>query len=161
MTIVERNIADLVFAEYNPRKLSADQERALRDSLTRFGFVDPAVINVHPDRQNIVVGGHQRLRVWAALGHTTAPTVAVELDRDRERELNIRLNRNTGEWDWDALSEYFDRDDLADWGFDDEELADLFGDEDGNDDIPADNKDIDEESMKDTKNECPKCGFKW
>jgi len=27
--------------------------------------------------------------------------------------------------------------------------------------IPEGNKAIDEEAMKDTQNECPKCGFKW
>jgi len=27
--------------------------------------------------------------------------------------------------------------------------------------VPEDNKPIDEASMKDTQNECPKCGFKW
>lgn len=27
--------------------------------------------------------------------------------------------------------------------------------------IPEDNKDIDEEAMADTQNECPKCGFTW
>lgn len=27
--------------------------------------------------------------------------------------------------------------------------------------IPEENKAIDEESMKETENECPKCGFKW
>jgi len=27
--------------------------------------------------------------------------------------------------------------------------------------IPDNNKEINEEEMKQTKNECPKCGFKW
>ena len=27
--------------------------------------------------------------------------------------------------------------------------------------VPDENKPIDEDSMADTKNECPKCGFKW
>ena len=27
--------------------------------------------------------------------------------------------------------------------------------------VPEDNKPIDEEGMKNTQNECPKCGFKW
>jgi hypothetical protein len=31
----------------------------------------------------------------------------------------------------------------------------------GPESIPQGNKPIDEDAMKDTQNECPKCGFKW
>ena len=123
MKIVNRKISDLIAAEYNPRQLTEAQASALRDSLKRFGMVDPVIVNRHPDRENIIVGGHMRLRMWHELGNTEVPTVEVDLDRDRERELNVRLNRNTGEWDWDALANSFDIEELTDWGFDDTELA--------------------------------------
>jgi hypothetical protein len=121
MKIVERKIADLIGAEYNPRRLTTEQASSLTDSLKRFGMVDPVIVNRHPDRDSIVVGGHQRLRIWGELGNATIPTVEVNLDRDRERELNVRLNRNVGEWDWNALAD-FDMDDLSLWGFDTDEL---------------------------------------
>ena len=54
---------DIIMAEYNPRQLTKDQYSQLKDSLTRFGLVDPLIINKHKDRKNILVGGHQRLRV--------------------------------------------------------------------------------------------------
>jgi len=115
--IVNRKISELIAAEYNPRQLTEAQHQALTDSLKRFGVVDPVIVNRHKDRDNIIVGGHQRLRVWRELGNDTIPTVEVELDRDRERELNVRLNRNTGEWDWDMLANEFDIEELTDWGF--------------------------------------------
>jgi len=123
LRIIERRIADLRPAEYNPRQLTADQYEALKASLERFGFVDPVIVNVHRDRANVIIGGHQRLRCWADLGHDTAPCVEVSLPRDRERELNVRLNRNVGEWDWDALANQFDIPELIEWGFDKAELG--------------------------------------
>lgn len=123
METKNKKIADLIEAEYNPRQLTEKQHQDLTDSLKRFGVVDPLIVNVHEDRKNIVVGGHQRLRIWRELGHKTIPCVEVELDRDRERELNIRLNRNTGEWDWDALANEFDISELTEWGFEEKELT--------------------------------------
>ena len=123
MKIVNRKISELISSEYNPRQLTEKQYQDLTDSMRRFGVVDPVIINRHPDRDNIVVGGHMRMRVWRDLGNSTIPTVEVELDRDKERELNVRLNRNTGEWDWDALVSGFDIGELTDWGFDGGELG--------------------------------------
>ncbi len=123
MKVVIRKIKDLIAAEYNPRKMTPVQDQALADSLKRFGMVDPVIVNTHADRANIIIGGHQRLRIWRELGNATIPTVEVELDRDRERELNVRLNRNVGEWDWDTLANAFDMADLTEWGFTEEELA--------------------------------------
>ena len=112
----------LIFAEYNPRQLTKDQYKALRDSIERFGLVDPIIVNKHKDRKNIVVGGHQRIRIAQDLGIKDIPCVEVELDADREKELNVRLNRNTGEWDWDALANCFDVGELTEWGFTEDEL---------------------------------------
>ncbi len=126
MQIKERSIKELVESEYNPRTLGKEDEKALRDSMQRFGCVDPIIVNTHEDRRNIVIGGHQRLRIWQELGHDTIPCVEVELDRDRERELNIRLNRNTGEFDDKALAEFFEKQELEGWGFPQDELNAIF-----------------------------------
>jgi len=122
MTIVDRNIDDLIFAEYNPRQLTKDQHKHLTDSLKRFGVVDPVIVNKHPERENIIIGGHQRARIWKELGNTTIPTVEENLPLDKEKELNVRLNKNTGEFDFDALANNFEIEDLKDWGFTDEDL---------------------------------------
>ena len=122
MQIIERNIADLIRAEYNPRELTDDQEKQLSDSLRRFGVVDPVIVNVHEDRKDIIIGGHQRSKVWQKLGNETIPTVELSLTLDQEKELNVRLNKNTGQFDMDMLKDHFETDDLIDWGFTDVEL---------------------------------------
>jgi hypothetical protein len=130
MKIVMRKPTELIGAEYNPRELTDKQYRDLKDSLQRFGFVDPILVNKHKDRDNIIVGGHQRTRVAEDLGIKEVPTVEVNLTLDQEKELNIRLNKNSGQWDMDALANYFDSVELVEWGFDDSELVGFVSDED-------------------------------
>jgi len=119
---VEYDIKKLISAEYNPRELTAKQHQDLKDSITRFGLVDPLIVNTHTERKNILVGGHQRLRIAKELGYKTVACVEVNLSPDQEKELNIRLNKNTGQWDWDALSNYFEVGELTEWGFTDDAL---------------------------------------
>ena len=125
--IITKEIEDLVFAEYNPRQLSEDQYKNLKDSITRFGLVDPIIINKNKDRKGIIIGGHQRVKVARTMGIKEVPCVEVDLTYEKEKELNIRLNKNTGGWDMDILANTFDVNELLDWGFDESELSlDLF-----------------------------------
>src|SRR5210317_2149527 len=96
MEIVQKQIRDLKPADYNPRKISDKDFQHLKKSLDTFDAVEPAVVNKNPDRKNVIVGGHQRIKAAKDLGWAEFPCVEVDLDLKQERELNIRLNRNTG-----------------------------------------------------------------
>ncbi len=130
--IISKDIDSLIFAEYNPRQLTKDQYKHLKDSIDRFGLVDPIIVNSNPTRKNIIVGGHQRVKVAKDMNIKEVPVLEVDLTYDRERELNVRLNANTGEWDTDILANMFDIDELTDWGFDDIDLKLFDGIEDNN-----------------------------
>ena len=121
--------SQLISAEYNPRQLTKDQYKSLTDSVKRFGLVDPVIVNKHKERKDIVIGGHQRLRIAKELGIDKIPCVEVSLTYDMERELNVRLNQNTGEWDYETLANNFDMSDLLEWGFDEKDLK-IYDDED-------------------------------
>tara|TARA_R100001443_G_scaffold11427_3_gene20997 strand:- start:5593 stop:6183 length:591 start_codon:yes stop_codon:yes gene_type:complete len=123
MKIVEKNIRDLKQAEYNPRQLTEQQHKELVESLEKFGFVDPILINKNKSRKNVIIGGHQRVKVATMLGIAKVPCVELDLSLEKEKELNVRLNKNTGEWDWDMLANNFDTDDLLNWGFIEQELG--------------------------------------
>ncbi|MFA7277664.1 MAG: DNA modification methylase [Candidatus Gracilibacteria bacterium] len=126
LSIVNVPVSDLRFAEYNPRKHSKEQSGQLKESLKRFGCVDPIICNRAPERLNVIIGGHFRAEVAKELSYATIPVVYVDIpDLEREKELNIRLNKNTGEFDLDLLAE-FDESFLADIGFSSEELDDIF-----------------------------------
>ncbi len=146
MKVVEKNIKDLIRAEYNPRQLSDKQHADLRSSLQRFGMVDPVLVNINEDRKNIIIGGHMRSLVWEELGNKTIPCVELDLTLEQERELNVRLNKNTGQFDMDALANYFDQDELIDWGFESFEfgLDDFEVDELGEEELEEDDFDVDE-----------------
>ena len=122
MEIIKRNISELIPAEYNPRYISDEQLEHLKASIQRFEAVEPVLVNMHPDRKNIIISGHQRIKAAKSLGMTEFPCVELNLDRDKERELNIRMNKNTGGWDWEELGTYFDTEELTEWGFTEKEL---------------------------------------
>jgi len=117
MKITKLPIDSLIEAEYNPRELTNDQYQNLKDSLLRSGMIDPIIVNNNKDRKNIIIGGHQRFRIWRDMGQKDIDAVLVDLELEKERELNIRLNKNVGQWDYDALANYFELDELMDFGF--------------------------------------------
>jgi hypothetical protein len=118
LDVVEVDIKDLEPATYNPRRLTDKAYKDIRASLEKFGPVSPAVINGSDERKNIIIGGHQRIKIWQDMGNSTYPCVYESLSIEEEKELNIRLNKNTAEWDLDALTKEFEVDDLLDFGFD-------------------------------------------
>ena len=115
-------------SEYNPRKISKEAFAHLKESITRFNMVDPIIANAAPERHNVVIGGHMRLKAAKDLGHEVIPVVYVNIpDIEREKELNLRLHKNTGEFDLELLKS-LDLDLLLDVGFDKSELSDLWSD---------------------------------
>jgi len=118
-------IVQLKSAEYNPRRMTEKQAKDLEASIKKFGMIDPIIVNRHSERMNIVIGGHQRLKIAQKLNIDSVPVVYVELDGEQEKELNLRLNKNTGEWDFDLLAS-FDVDMLKDVGWGDDELKEIF-----------------------------------
>lgn len=123
LKIVYKKLADLVEPDYNPRKASAKQKQDIKTSLDKFGFIQPLVVNVHPDRLNILIGGNQRRKIAMNAGIEQAPCVEVHLEEKEEKELNLRLNKNQAEFDIDILNEFFDKPFLLDVGFTENEIG--------------------------------------
>lgn len=113
----------------NPRKWTKEQKDQLKESITKFGNVDPVLVNSNEERKDIVIGGHFRLEACKELGYKTMPVVYLNLTPEKEQELNIRLNRNHGEFDLDLLAE-FDEALLSEIGFSSEELDSIFSEDD-------------------------------
>ena len=126
LTIVRVKVADLLSAAYNPRKWDISSVSQLKESIDRFGIVDPIIANCANGRKNTVIGGHFRLFVAKELVYTEVPVVYVNIpDLEKEKELNLRLNRNVGQWDIELLKE-FEMDLLLNVGFDDADLAPIW-----------------------------------
>ena len=138
-------IDSLKGADYNPRVQDAVATEKLKDSIRRYGLVDPILVNCAPKRKGVIIGGHFRWKVAKELGIEQVPVVFLNIPSlECEKELNLRLNRNTGEWDW-ALLKGFDIDLLLDVGFDDVDLSHVWDDSLETED---DNFDVDKELAK-------------
>jgi len=105
MEIKTLKISDLKAAEYNPRIMPEEEMAALRRSIKTFGFVEPVVVNMHPGREYILIGGHQRKLAAEMEGLKEIPCALVRLDEEKEKALNLALNKIKGRWDEDKLSE--------------------------------------------------------
>ena len=154
MIIERKHTADLMPADYNPRKDlkpgDAEYEK-LKRSLEQFGYVEPVIWNRLTGR---VVGGHQRLKVLQDMGITEVECVVVEMDEEREKALNIALNKISGEWDRDKLAllitDLQGTDfDVSLTGFDPAEIDDLFKDS-VKDGVKDDDFDVADELKKPT-----------
>ena len=154
MSIERKNTAELLPADYNPRKDlkpgDAEYEK-LKRSIEQFGYVEPVIWNKTTGR---VVGGHQRLKVLMDMGITEVECVVVEMAEDKEKALNIALNKISGDWDKDKLALLIADLQGADFdvsltGFDPAEIDDLFKDslKDG---VKEDAFDVDAELQKPT-----------
>lgn len=123
-------IASLKLATYNPRKHTPEAMAQLKTSIERFDVVDPVIINSAPRRNNIVIGGHMRIKALKEMGIKKVPAVYVNISEiAREKELNVRLNKNTGEFDFGLLADFGEKF-LNNVGFSTEELDNIFLEED-------------------------------
>ena len=133
MIVEKKNTADLLPADYNPRKAlkPGDLEyEKLKRSIEQFGYVEPVIWNKTTGR---VVGGHQRLKVLMDMGYTEVDCVVVELTEEKEKALNVALNKISGEWDKEKLALLITDLQGVDFdvsltGFDPAEIDDLFKD---------------------------------
>jgi hypothetical protein len=140
-------------APYNPRYIEAHELNALRESLKRYGAVEPLVVNRRTQEQGwpadakpAIVGGHQRVKAAELEGVTELPIVWVDLTETAEVKLNLALNRIAGKWDEPKLGQLLlqlveqgEAEDLLVTGFQDTELEELLEaavDADVPDDIP-------------------------
>ena len=128
MELVKMAIGDIKPAKYNPRKnlKPGDPEfEKLKASIERWELVEPLVVN---KQGNVLVGGHQRLKVCKALGMKEVQVVLVDLNPTRERLLNLSLNKVCGDWDYSKLENLFQEfslEDLGITGFDASEIEQI------------------------------------
>jgi ParB-like chromosome segregation protein Spo0J len=93
--------AEIRPADYNPRVISNREMGKLRESVRRFGVLEPLVVR-RADRH--LLAGHQRLRAALAEGLSAVPCVLVDCTDAEARVLNVALNKLGGSWDVPRLA---------------------------------------------------------
>ena len=109
--LLTKKINEISSAKYNPRKITDEAMGRLTKSLAEFGNIQPITWNV---RTGNVVGGHQRLKVYKAMGKTDVDVWAVDLDEQKEKAANIALNKLSGEFDMPMLKDILEEIDTGD-----------------------------------------------
>lgn len=109
--LLTKKINEISSAKYNPRKITDEAMGRLTKSLAEFGNIQPITWNV---RTGNVVGGHQRLKVYKAMGKTEVEVWAVDLDEQKEKAANIALNKLSGEFDMPMLKDILEEIDTGD-----------------------------------------------
>lgn len=118
MEIIYRKIETLKKLDNNPRTISEEQMRILKESI----HSNPDYFEARPiilsDRTGelVIIAGNQRYEASVELGLSDVPTVLLHgLTEEREREIIIRDNVNNGTWDEKLLKEW-NAESLMDWG---------------------------------------------
>jgi len=122
-------------ADYNPRVITDQSKKKLKDKMKAVGLLQPLVVN---RKSCTLVSGHQRLASLDALerwkpdsGKDYELDVSViDVDDATERELNVFFNNPSamGEWDLDKLAglNLEDGIDFGDMGFEQYDIDMLF-----------------------------------
>lgn len=124
MNIEVKNTSELKYYPGNPRKASKELSERIKNSIAKFGFVEPLVINP----KNEVIGGNQRLRALHELKVEKVVCIIADLDPENEKALNLALNKISGDWDMELLRELIvgmADESLMLAGFEEEEIKNL------------------------------------
>lgn len=97
-----RTVKSLTPYALNSKKHDDKQIANIANSIKRFGFVQPVVI----DGDGVIVIGHGRVLAAQKIGMESVPVVLVDnLTPEQVRELRIADNKlNESEWDFNALA---------------------------------------------------------
>lgn len=105
MDIRKIKISDIKIEKYNPRvdlEKDSDEFKSIDKSLSTFGMLEPVVVNKNG---NILISGHQRLKVLREHKVTEVDALFVDLDKEKEKVLNLALNKIKGNWDYQKLTD--------------------------------------------------------
>ncbi|MFH0791639.1 MAG: ParB N-terminal domain-containing protein, partial [bacterium] len=85
-------IADLKFANYNPREITKDDIVALKKSIERFGLRGIITVNQRKGREGIIVGGNMTVMTLKEMGWEAIPEKSVDfvdLSEKEEKALSL------------------------------------------------------------------------
>ena len=99
METIDISLTELRPAPWNPNQMDETMISRLRESISKYGLVEPLVARKIDEEQYEVLSGNQRLKVLEDLDFKSVPCVIVELDDARAMLLAQALNGLRGEDD--------------------------------------------------------------
>lgn len=145
----KRTIRDLKEYNRNPRKMGKDEFNELVKSLQQDGYHKRITI----DTNNIIIGGHGRLKALLKVGYKPDDEIevlvpATPLTPEQFDRVNIRDNLGFGGFDYDILANNFEPQQLIDWGMPEYMLAVA----------PTEDEEEERKPVEKKTKLCPSCG---
>lgn len=98
LNVAEKEINSLVPFTNNPRTHSKKQIRQIAESLKKFGWTNPVLI----DAENMILAGHGRVEAAKLLGMSHIPSIRIDTMSEAEKRAYIIAdNRLAEKADWD------------------------------------------------------------
>ena len=88
-------VNDIKFDETNPNVLTPEQMVALKDTIKKFGFLSPVILN----KKLEVIDGEHRVTVYKDLKRQTIPAYVIDVDTIDKKILRQLMNKLRGEHD--------------------------------------------------------------
>lgn len=101
--MVRLPVGELVPNPWNPNRQNDAVRRALSESMTEFGFIDPVTVRRLDDGSYQIINGEHRWREAQEQGVAEVECVVIDADDDQARRLTLILNETVGEHDVVAL----------------------------------------------------------
>jgi DNA modification methylase len=124
----KRRLSELIPWEENPRALSEQEAARLRDSFQTFGYSQ--LIEIEPDGE--ILDGHQRddlLKIMPQYGPDYEIEVRVASRKftraERKKYIAYKHKGASGHFDWNLMANLYEPTELVEWGWTDEELAQM------------------------------------
>lgn len=128
--LITVKISELKETEHNPRQISKSEFEKLKKSLSEDPEFMADAREVVVDEDLVILGGHQRVKAWQALGNSEIQVKKVTgWSEEKKRRFVIKDNIQNGEWDMDELANAWDDLPLADWGVPIKEFTEIIEDE--------------------------------
>ena len=99
MDLIDISVDRLNEAPWNPNIMDGEMFERLRESISRYGLVEPLVVRPIGEGIFEVLSGNHRLRLFRETGCDTASCVVVDLDDAHARLLSQALNHVHGDDD--------------------------------------------------------------
>jgi DNA modification methylase len=92
ITIKKIPVKDILFDETNPNELTDEQMGALKETMNKFGYLVPVILNKNMD----IIDGEHRVRVYQELGKKTIPAYVIDVDNTDKKILRQLMNKLKG-----------------------------------------------------------------
>jgi len=164
MKILKVPISSVIPWDKNPRGIRVEDFERLKKQIQRLGVYKPLVC-FPAGKKYVVLGGNMRIRALQELGVKDVEISIVTPKSEAEKiEFALSDNDRAGYYEEEQLAElilpHLKELELADFRIDVGHQVDLKGIlEKFGPDLNPSEKEFDE--TLETRNECPKCGYKW